>query len=167
MYDRCKLASEMASPVLCDCEALAVLRFRHLGHHLLKLGDFADNSVTKVLHFVWSAGLLNVQAKGCTKDRKWSRGMGNCRAHPTVLYSKHFMSGRFENMARQSTPTLPTVWLWYSIKSCVCGCRRCLQHKMTKRVGQKDFLQKVWCTLAGRFQDWVTRNMSQAEHLEN
>jgi hypothetical protein len=36
----------MASHVLCDCEALTVLRFRHLGHHLIP-GDFADISVGK------------------------------------------------------------------------------------------------------------------------
>ena len=28
--------------LFCDCEALAVLKFRHLGIHFLKLGDFAD-----------------------------------------------------------------------------------------------------------------------------
>ena len=53
-YDRCKQAFETASHVLCDCEALAVSRLRHLGHHFLKPGDFADISVSKVLHFgVW------------------------------------------------------------------------------------------------------------------
>jgi hypothetical protein len=57
--DRCKQAFETASHVLCDCEALAVLRFRHLGHRFSKLGDFADISISKVLHFVQSAGLLN------------------------------------------------------------------------------------------------------------
>ena len=40
--DRCKQAFETPSHVLCDFEALAALRFRRLGHHLLKLGDFAD-----------------------------------------------------------------------------------------------------------------------------
>jgi hypothetical protein len=49
----------MASHVLYDCEALVVLISRHLGHHFLKPGDFADISVTKVLHFVQGAGLLN------------------------------------------------------------------------------------------------------------
>jgi len=47
-------AFEMASHFLCDCEALVVLRFRHLGHNFLKLG-FANISVSKVLH---NAGLL-------------------------------------------------------------------------------------------------------------
>jgi len=31
--DGCKQASEMASHVLCGCEALGVFRFRGLGHH--------------------------------------------------------------------------------------------------------------------------------------
>jgi hypothetical protein len=55
-YDRCKQASETASDVLCDCEALAALRFRHLGHHFMKPGDFKDISVSRILHFVHSAG---------------------------------------------------------------------------------------------------------------
>jgi hypothetical protein len=55
----CKQASETASHVLCDCESLATLRFRHLGHHFMKQGDFEDISVSKILHFVQGAGLLN------------------------------------------------------------------------------------------------------------
>jgi hypothetical protein len=42
-YDICKQASEMASHVLCDCETLATLRFRHLGHHFMKPGDFEES----------------------------------------------------------------------------------------------------------------------------
>jgi hypothetical protein len=57
--DRCKQASEMALHVLGDCEALAAIRFRHLGHHFMKLGDFKDISVSRLLHFAQSAGLLN------------------------------------------------------------------------------------------------------------
>jgi hypothetical protein len=38
--ERCKQASEMALHVLGDCEALAAIRFRHLGHHFMKPGDF-------------------------------------------------------------------------------------------------------------------------------
>jgi hypothetical protein len=40
-------------------EALAWLRFRRLGNHFLKRVDFSDISISKVLHFVQSAGLLN------------------------------------------------------------------------------------------------------------
>jgi hypothetical protein len=32
----------MASLVLCGCESLTVLRFRHLLQHFLKPGDFED-----------------------------------------------------------------------------------------------------------------------------
>jgi hypothetical protein len=38
--DRCKQASETASHILCDFEAMATLRFRHLDHHFKKPGDF-------------------------------------------------------------------------------------------------------------------------------
>jgi hypothetical protein len=57
--DRCKQASEMASHILCDCEALATLRFRHLGHHFIKPDGFEDISVSKILYFVQGTGLLN------------------------------------------------------------------------------------------------------------
>jgi len=39
--------------------ALVVLRFRHLYLFFLKLGDFADISISKVLQFVQGVGLLN------------------------------------------------------------------------------------------------------------
>jgi len=49
----------MASHVLCDCDALCTLRFRHVGQHFLKPGDLQDISVNRKLHFFHSAGLLN------------------------------------------------------------------------------------------------------------
>ena len=49
----------MASHILCDCEALVTLRYRHLGHHFMKPGDLEDISVSKILHFVEGAGMLN------------------------------------------------------------------------------------------------------------
>jgi hypothetical protein len=57
--DRCKQRSEMASNSLCDFEALATLRFRHLGHHCMKPVDFEDIFVSKILHFIQGMGLLN------------------------------------------------------------------------------------------------------------
>jgi len=42
-----KQAFEVSSHVLCDCEAQAVLRFKHLGHHFLKQGDFANICISK------------------------------------------------------------------------------------------------------------------------
>ena len=35
----------MASHVLCDCDARAALKYRHVGRHFPKLGDFADISL--------------------------------------------------------------------------------------------------------------------------
>jgi len=55
----CKQAIEKVSLFLCACEALAVLRFRHLRQHFLKPEDFEDISVSRILHFVHSAALLN------------------------------------------------------------------------------------------------------------
>ena len=57
--DRCKQASETTSHILCDSEATATLRFRHLDHHFMKPGAFEDISVSKILQFVQSVGLLN------------------------------------------------------------------------------------------------------------
>lgn len=58
-WDRCKRSCKMVAPVLCDCEALVVPRFRHLGQHFLKPSDVANISISIVLHLVQSVGLLN------------------------------------------------------------------------------------------------------------
>jgi len=42
-----------------SCDALAEFRFRHLGQLFMKLGDFEDISVSRILHFIQNAGLLN------------------------------------------------------------------------------------------------------------
>jgi hypothetical protein len=38
--ERCLEADESAAHILCDCEALAFLRFRHLGQFFMKPSDF-------------------------------------------------------------------------------------------------------------------------------
>jgi hypothetical protein len=55
--ERCLEADESATHVLCDCEALAYLRFRHLGQFFMEPGDFYDVPIGKVLHFIRSVGL--------------------------------------------------------------------------------------------------------------
>jgi hypothetical protein len=47
--DRCKQASEMATHTFFVTEVLATLRYRHLGCHFMKPGDFDDISVSKIL----------------------------------------------------------------------------------------------------------------------
>lgn len=49
----------MAACVLCDCEALAALGFRHLDRHFMKPGDLEEIFVSTKLHVVRSATLLN------------------------------------------------------------------------------------------------------------
>jgi hypothetical protein len=56
--ERCLEADESAAHVLCDCEALASLRFRHLGQSFMKPSDFYDAPIGKVLHFTQSVGLI-------------------------------------------------------------------------------------------------------------
>jgi hypothetical protein len=65
--DRCEQASEMILHMLCHCEALATLRYSHLGHHFMKIGDFEDISVSKILHFALGARLENDSGKGLHK----------------------------------------------------------------------------------------------------
>jgi hypothetical protein len=55
--ERCLEADESAIHVLCDCEALAYLRFRHLGKFFMEPGDFYDVPIGKVLNFIRSVGL--------------------------------------------------------------------------------------------------------------
>jgi hypothetical protein len=55
--ESCLEADESATHVLCDYEALAHLRFRHLGQFFMEPGDFYDVPIGKVLHFIRSVGL--------------------------------------------------------------------------------------------------------------
>jgi hypothetical protein len=44
--------------ILCDCEAIADLRFCHLGRYFMEPNDCHTAPVSKILHFIWSIGLL-------------------------------------------------------------------------------------------------------------
>jgi len=85
--DGCKQAYEMASHVLCHCEALVTLRFRHLGHHFMKPNDFDDISVSKILHCVQDVGLLNGCANRLHKISIPDKCVGHSSACPSVFYS--------------------------------------------------------------------------------
>jgi hypothetical protein len=56
--------------IFCGCEALALLRFRHLGHNFFRPGDIADISVSKVLHFVLSVGCQMLKQRVARKIGK-------------------------------------------------------------------------------------------------
>lgn len=64
------LTFETASHVFYDSEALATLRYQHLGQLFLNAGDFDNVSIIRILHFVRSAGLLSAWAKGLHKILK-------------------------------------------------------------------------------------------------
>jgi hypothetical protein len=56
--ERCLQEDESATHILCDCEAIARLRFRHLGQFFMEPSDFYYAPINKVLHFMWSVGLI-------------------------------------------------------------------------------------------------------------
>jgi hypothetical protein len=49
--DRCLEEDESAAHVLCDCEAIAYLRFCHLGQFCMEPSDYYEAPINKVLHF--------------------------------------------------------------------------------------------------------------------
>jgi hypothetical protein len=42
IFERCLEEDESATHILCDCEAIAYLRFRHLGHYFMERDDYQD-----------------------------------------------------------------------------------------------------------------------------
>jgi hypothetical protein len=56
--ERCLQEDESATHILCDCEAIPYLRFRHLGQFFMEPSDFYDAPIIKVLHFIRSLGLI-------------------------------------------------------------------------------------------------------------
>jgi hypothetical protein len=49
---------ESATHILCDCEALAHIRFCHLGQFFVEPNDYYDTSIDKVLHIIRGVGLI-------------------------------------------------------------------------------------------------------------
>jgi hypothetical protein len=56
--ERCLEEDESATHVLCDCEAIAYLRFRHLGQYFMAPDDYYDTPISKVSQFFRSVGLI-------------------------------------------------------------------------------------------------------------
>jgi hypothetical protein len=55
---RCLEKDASATHILCDCVAIAYLRFRHLGQFFMKSHDYYDGPINKDLHFIRSVGLI-------------------------------------------------------------------------------------------------------------
>jgi hypothetical protein len=61
---RCPEEDESATHILCDCEAMAYLRFRHLDQFFMEPSDYYDAPIYKVLHFIQDVGLIKGWLKG-------------------------------------------------------------------------------------------------------
>jgi hypothetical protein len=55
--ERC-LEDDFATHILRNCEAIAYLRFRHLGQLIMEPSDHYDVPTKEVLHFIRSVGLI-------------------------------------------------------------------------------------------------------------
>jgi hypothetical protein len=56
--ERCKEEVEPATHILCDCEAVAQIKVRHLGQVFMEPSDYYDAPIDKVLHFIRGVGLI-------------------------------------------------------------------------------------------------------------
>jgi hypothetical protein len=56
--ERCLEEYVSATHILCDCEAMAYLRFRHLGQFFMETSDYYDAPIYKDLHFIQGVGLI-------------------------------------------------------------------------------------------------------------
>jgi hypothetical protein len=56
--ERCLEDDESSIHILCDCEAVAYTRFRHLGQYFMEPSDYYDAPIDKVLHFIRSVELI-------------------------------------------------------------------------------------------------------------
>jgi hypothetical protein len=67
--ERCQEEDESATHILCDCEATAYLRFRHLGQFYMEPSEYYDAPINNVLHFIRGVGLIKGSSKrGSTID---------------------------------------------------------------------------------------------------
>jgi hypothetical protein len=55
---RCLQEDETATHILWDFEAMAYLRFRHLGQFFMEPSDYYDTPLNKVLPFIQGVGLI-------------------------------------------------------------------------------------------------------------
>jgi hypothetical protein len=86
--ERCLEKDESATHILCDCETIAYLRFRHLGHYFMEPGDYQDAPISKILHFIRSVGVLEGWNRGgCTIDLCKVVVQEPIKAYPLFIHS--------------------------------------------------------------------------------
>jgi hypothetical protein len=59
----------VAIHILCDCEAIAYLRFRQLGQFFTEPSDYYDAPINKALHFIRNVGLIKGEAQQIIEGR--------------------------------------------------------------------------------------------------
>jgi hypothetical protein len=62
-FEWCRGKDEWATHVLCDCEATACLRFRHLGQFSMEPSDYYDAPMNKALYIIRSVGSIKGEAQ--------------------------------------------------------------------------------------------------------
>jgi hypothetical protein len=100
--ERCLEKDKSATHILCDCEAIVYLRFRHLGQLFMEPSDYYDGPINKVLHFIRSRIDKGLNKKGGSTIDHWrSRCKGRIiMAHPLCIHS-------FVPSLDTSKPTIP------------------------------------------------------------
>jgi hypothetical protein len=67
--ERCLEEDESATHILCDCEAVAHVRFRHLGQFFMEPSDYYDVPIYKVIHYIRGVGFFfNLHSGGWTQS---------------------------------------------------------------------------------------------------
>jgi hypothetical protein len=56
--ERCLEDDESATHMVCDCEAVAHIRFRHLTQFFMEPSDYYDAPIDKISHFIRGVGLI-------------------------------------------------------------------------------------------------------------
>jgi hypothetical protein len=100
---------------ICDCEAVAYLRFRHLGHYFMELDGYQNAPIIKILHFIRSAGLLKGwNRRGC-RIYQGGHGTRTAQGLPHIrLFSSEMpsASSRQKLLKRVSRNVVTTIDTW-------------------------------------------------------
>jgi hypothetical protein len=86
--ESCLQEDESATHILCDCEAIAYLIFRHLGQFFMELSDFYYAPIIKVQHLIRSVGLIKGLAIGVAQKIIEGHGAGaSFMIHPLHIHA--------------------------------------------------------------------------------
>jgi hypothetical protein len=119
---RCQQASEMALHIACDCEALATLRFRHLGQHLWNQVTWRTSLLVAYCTSLKGLGCWIHEHRSCAKAWLWSKCLGHYIACPSVVCCIIFCSVLRLSYKLLFLCMYVQVPGTYSMCVCVCVC---------------------------------------------